>query len=84
MSAEVENQHAAGTSTEQAEQELSDDWFWRPVKRHQTEFVTNKESASAWRQLGRTLQLADRLASQAGSDHAPKAHMNSHRSTWKK
>lgn len=50
------------------------DWFWRPLQRHQTVFVQTEGERSAWRESGRRLQIANRVASQVDSKQASLAY----------
>lgn len=70
--------------TSQVESPLPDDWFWRPVHRHQTTFVTNQSAVSAWRHVGRIMELANGLSSQTGTELSGPAFMYSQTAARKK
>ncbi|WP_200759913.1 hypothetical protein [Effusibacillus dendaii] len=73
MASQEENRQIEATQDESAKQErvveqvaidsdsLPDDWFWRPLKRHTTKFLTHNEKGNAWREAGRRLPPADRF-----------------------
>lgn len=52
-----------------------DDWFWRPLKRHETAFLQPAGDGSAWRESGRRLQIANRLSSQTESRQSRLAYL---------
>lgn len=52
-----------------------EDWFWRPIKRHQTLFAEPCGNGTAWRESGRRLQIANRLSSQTESKQARLAYL---------
>lgn len=60
---------------EAIDESFYDDWFWRPLKRYQTRFVEPRGQRSAWRESGRRLQIANRVASHVDSKQARLAYL---------
>lgn len=54
---------------------IYEDWFWQPLKRHQTVFIESGNDGAVWRESGRRLQIAHRLSSQTFSKQASLAYM---------
>ncbi|GAX91880.1 hypothetical protein [Effusibacillus lacus] len=54
---------------------IYEDWFWRPLKRHQTEFLQTAEPRNAWRESGRRLQIAHRISTHLESKQARLAYL---------
>ncbi|MFC4767230.1 hypothetical protein [Effusibacillus consociatus] len=51
------------------------DWFWRPLKRHETKFLESRGERTGWRESGRRLQIAARVSSHLDSKQARLAYL---------